>query len=140
VNNPTTNMIPASAKAHFNIRFNTHHTGESLMSWVMAQAAAFDIDAHCTLSAEPFLSQPHALHDIVISAITRVTHVTPQKSTSGGTSDARFAQAYRPVIEFGLVNHTIHQANENTSLQDLHNLQAVYHHVIADFCNRSRDE
>jgi succinyl-diaminopimelate desuccinylase len=136
IGNPTVNLIPASARARFNVRFNDTWTQESLRALieVRAQAAASGhIRWHIEWepsNADAFLAPPGPFIDLVAGAIERVTGRTPLLSTSGGTSDARFIKDYCPVLEFGLVGRTMHQVDECTPVEDLTQLTAVYRQIL----------
>jgi succinyl-diaminopimelate desuccinylase len=135
VGNTATNVIPASAKAALNIRFNDRHSGASLVAWVRATAARhaerFEVEA--SISGESFVTKPGPLVDILRGAITGATGVEPKLDTGGGTSDARFIANYCPVAEFGLVGTTMHQVDECVPVQELRNLALIYRDVIAAF-------
>ncbi|HEY8287751.1 MAG TPA: succinyl-diaminopimelate desuccinylase [Acetobacteraceae bacterium] len=135
VGNPTTNVIPATARAALNIRFNDRHTGASLIAWVRATLAhyaeRFDVDA--TISGESFVTKPGPLVDILRNAIVRATGTEPALDTGGGTSDARFIAKYCPVAEFGLVGATMHQTDESVPVAELRDLARIYGGVIAAF-------
>ena len=139
VGNPATNVIPASAAARFNIRFNDHHTAQSLTDWLHEKfstalgdgTARYDLDIHIT--GESFLTPPGPLSDLLTSAIEQVTGHTPELSTTGGTSDARFIKDHCPVAEFGLVGQTMHQANENVACADIDTLSEIYQAVLEKF-------
>jgi succinyl-diaminopimelate desuccinylase len=128
VGNPAANVIPASAHAVFNIRFSDRWTGETLKKWLAERLDA--VGGHYTLdvtvSGESFLTAPGMLSEQLAEAIRRVTGRTPELSTTGGTSDARFIQAYCPVAEFGLVGQTMHKVDERVELSDLADLTAIY--------------
>lgn len=132
VNNPAHNIIPKSASAKFNIRFNTEHTGESLLAWIRAEIAdvqdGFDgtIEADLAVPGSPFLTTPCRFTDIISVAIKDVTGKEPELSTSGGTSDARFITHFAPVVEFGLIGKTIHQVDEHAEVEDIKNLCEIY--------------
>jgi succinyl-diaminopimelate desuccinylase len=132
VGNPAYNVIPASATAKLNIRFNDRHTGDSLHAWLRVQAEAhaprFDLDV--TVSGEAFLTKPTQFTDAVAAAITHVTGRVPRLDTSGGTSDARFISRVCPVAEFGLVGASMHKTDENVPLADLHALTRIYADII----------
>jgi succinyl-diaminopimelate desuccinylase len=139
VGNPATNVIPAEARAAFNIRFNDRHSGASLTSWIEQSVAAADlgrVEIEVTVSGEPFLTPPGALSDRLVAAIQAETGLLPELSTSGGTSDARFIHALCPVVEFGLVGQTIHKADENVAVADLERLTAIYHRLLAGWVGR----
>ena len=95
------------------------------------EVARWDVSYSGT--GDVFLTRPGPLVDTMLEAVRAVTGRTPRLSTGGGTSDARFIQAYCPVIEFGLVNETIHQVDERVPLADLHTLTAVYEHFVEQF-------
>jgi succinyl-diaminopimelate desuccinylase len=136
VGNTATNVIPAQARARFNIRFNDHHSHESLRTLIearMAKAAGNRIRAQIAWepsNAGVFLTKPGAFTDLVVSAIEEVTGRKPDLNTGGGTSDARFITHYCPVIEFGLVGQTMHQVDERASVADLERLTKIYRGVL----------
>jgi succinyl-diaminopimelate desuccinylase len=136
VGNTATNVIPAQAKAKFNIRFNDHHTQASLRDLVDARLVAAvgnRIKAHIVwepCNADSFVTKPGAFTDLVVAAIEDVTGRKPDLNTGGGTSDARFITRYCPVIEFGLVGQTMHQIDERTPVSDLEKLTKIYRGVL----------
>jgi succinyl-diaminopimelate desuccinylase len=135
VGNKTVNVIPAEARARFNIRFNDHHTHTSLKALVEARAAAAAKGGHFRIEWEPsnanvFLTKPGPFVELVSSAIAETTGRQPALSTSGGTSDARFIKDYCPVVEFGLVNATMHKIDESVATADLVALTAMYRRIL----------
>ncbi len=136
VGNAATNVIPAQARAKFNIRFNDHHTQETLKALVeqrLAAACGNRIRARIEWlpsNADVFVTKPGAFTDLVGAAIAEVTGRTPDLNTGGGTSDARFIAKYCPVVEFGLVGQTMHQIDERTPVSDLDKLTAIYRGVL----------
>ncbi len=130
--NPATNVIPARLSASFNIRFNTNHTADRLMEILTGKAKLalegsglthqinFLPASHC------FITEPGPLTDHMIGAVHDETGRTPEMSTGGGTSDARFVKDYCPVIEFGLVNETVHRVDERIEVADLEVLTRIY--------------
>jgi succinyl-diaminopimelate desuccinylase len=132
IGNPASNVIPATARAVFNIRFNDRWTSERLKSWLAEQldgvGGRYTLDI--TVSGESFLLSPGPLSDRIAEAIRGVTGRTPELSTTGGTSDARFIQAYCPVVEFGLVGLTMHKVDERVELTDLADLTAIYRRFL----------
>ena len=127
--NPATNVIPASASARISIRFNDQHSGASLSRMVEDIAARHGGTIDARISGEPFLTEPGAFSAIVAGAVEAETGIVPEASTSGGTSDARFLKALAPVIEFGLVNATMHKADEAVAVDDLATLTAIYRRI-----------
>ncbi|HEX5212913.1 MAG TPA: succinyl-diaminopimelate desuccinylase [Pseudolabrys sp.] len=136
VGNKTVNLIPGEARAQFNIRFNDFHTVESLKALLQARAekaAAGTIKFAFTWqpsNAGVFVTKPGPFTDMVSEAIKAATGRTPELSTSGGTSDARFITDYCPVVEFGLVGQTMHQVDERVPVADLVALTAIYRTII----------
>jgi len=121
IGNPASNVIPASAQAVLNIRFNDRWTGETLNRWLAERLDA--LGGHCTLdvtvSGESFLVPPGAIGERLAEAVRRVTGNSPEFSTTGGTSDARFIRTCCPVAEFGLVGQRAHQVDERVGLAAL---------------------
>lgn len=136
VGNPAWNVIPAQARARFNIRYNDRHTRESLRALIeerVTKASGNRIKAHVVWepsNADAFLTQPGAFTDLVSAAIEDVTGRKPELNTGGGTSDARFITHYCPVLEFGLVGQTMHQIDERTPVSDLEKLTKIYRGVL----------
>lgn len=138
VGNAATNVIPARARAAFNIRFNDAHISERLTEWIENRCAAIDdrFELVTDCSGEAFVSPPGRLSEIVCNAVERATGLTPELSTSGGTSDARFIRTMCPVAEFGMAGETAHKVNENVLVSDIMALTAIYHAVLDDFFAR----
>ena len=137
--NPATNVIPAECRATVNIRFNDLHSGASLTDWMqgladeIAAETGITIDMEVKVSGESFITPPGPLSDLVAAAVTAETGRTPELSTSGGTSDARFVQHHCPVVEFGLVGKTMHQVDENVPVDQIHQLKNIYSRIIRDY-------
>ncbi len=136
VGNKTVNLIPAEARARFNIRYNDHHTPKALQHLIEARAAKaagervrWRIDWEPS-NADAFLTAPGPFIDLVSAAIAEVTGRRPALSTSGGTSDARFIKDYCPVVEFGLVSQTMHKIDEHVATADLATLTAIYRRIL----------
>ncbi|MGE0254858.1 MAG: succinyl-diaminopimelate desuccinylase [Alphaproteobacteria bacterium] len=135
VGNPAGNVIPAEARAAFNIRFNDLHTSASLISHVKAKIAAIggDWTVEPMLTGESFLTPPGRLSDTIAGAVRRVTGRVPELSTTGGTSDARFIKDHCPVAEFGLVGQTMHKVDEHAAVADIARLADIYLAVLEDW-------
>jgi succinyl-diaminopimelate desuccinylase len=135
IGNPAANVIPATASAVFNIRFNDRWTSERLRRWLVERLDAvggrYTLDI--SVGGESFLVAPGPLSERLAKAIQQVTGRTPELSTTGGTSDARFIQAYCPVAEFGLVGQTMHKVDERVELSDLAALTEIYYRFLALF-------
>ena len=139
VPNTATNVIPAHATAKLNIRYNDAWTRPKMEAFVRntAEDAARELGAAYTITfsgnGDVFLTEPGPLVETLKSAVKAVTGRAPSLTTGGGTSDARFIKDHCPVIEFGLVNATIHQVNERTTVKDLEDLTDIYSRFIANY-------
>ena len=133
--NPASNVIPAAARAVFNIRFNDVHSSESLARWLHERFAAAGgrYELMVEVSGESFLTPPGRFSEIVVRAVERATGRRPELSTTGGTSDARFVKDYCPVAEFGMVGRTMHKVDEAVALADIGRLADVYERVLEGF-------
>ena len=137
--NPATNVIPASCRATVNIRFNDTHTSALLTEWMKGEAARLAeetgvaIEMRTKVSGESFLTPPGPLSDLVAAAVAAETGITPELSTSGGTSDARFIRSHCPVVEFGLVGQTMHQVDERVEVAQIHALKNIYRRILDDW-------
>ena len=135
VGNPANNVIPAAARALFNIRFNDKHTSAALTRWLRerfdATGARYDLDIQ--VSGESFLTPPGPLSELMAKAVEQVVGRRPEFSTTGGTSDARFIRAYCPVAEFGMVGQTMHKVNERVALADIARLTEIYERILDGF-------
>jgi succinyl-diaminopimelate desuccinylase len=132
VGNAATNVIPAEARARFNIRFNVAHTGDSLSRWLNAQCEAVggDYALEIEISGEAFLTEPGPFTELLAGAVEEVTGLRPELSTTGGTSDARFIKEHCPVAEFGLASGTMHKIDERVPLADMALLERVYERLL----------
>jgi succinyl-diaminopimelate desuccinylase len=130
INSPSLayNVIPDQASCRLNIRFNDLHTPDSLLEWIKEICDKHDAKYSLDIigRSDSFLTKDIMLRDVMAEAVREVTGITPEFSTTGGTSDARFIKNYAPVVEFGLVNATAHKVNECTSVSDIITLKAIY--------------
>ncbi len=129
--NPATNVIPAQCRATVNIRFNDAHDSASLIGWMQGEldsvAQEFGIagEMKTKVSGESFLTPAQA--------VQAETGITPELSTTGGTSDARFVKDHCPVVEFGLVGRTMHQVDERVEVAQIPRLKAIYTRILQDY-------
>jgi succinyl-diaminopimelate desuccinylase len=132
VGNKVTNIIPSSAEAKFNIRFNDLHSFESLKKLITEQLNRIDshYDLHLELGAKVYHTEKGILTKALSQSIYDIVGKEPEFSTTGGTSDGRFIRDFCPVAEFGLVNKTMHKINESVSLRDLETLTEIYQHTL----------
>ena len=134
ISTPTSasNVIPGSATAQLNIRFNNLHKGADLVRMVeeIAEREAPGSKVRSRISGEAFLTPPGPLYDIVVEAIEEETGRKPELSTSGGTSDGRFLIQLCPVVDFGLPNATMHKVGEHAAVDDIHALSRIYELIV----------
>jgi succinyl-diaminopimelate desuccinylase len=139
VDNKAHNVIPARAKAHFNVRYNNHYNSIKLRRKInlvvknicKKNNCKFKIDF--TVNGDSFLTKPNKTIFMAKKIIKKVTKISPKFSTTGGTSDARFIRKISPCLEFGLVNKTMHKVDECVSLKDLKNLTRIYQNILEDY-------
>ena len=137
--NPATNVIPAACTSAVNIRFNDSHSGASLTAWLEEECAAvraafgIEIEMRIKISGESFITPPGALSELVASSVEAETGVSPELSTTGGTSDARFVKSHCPVVEFGLVGQSMHQVDEHVEVVHIHQLKSIYGRILKDY-------
>jgi succinyl-diaminopimelate desuccinylase len=134
ISTPTTasNVIPGSATAQLNIRFNNLQKGADLVKMVeeIAEREAPGSKVTARISGEAFLTPPGQLYDVVVEAIEEETGEKPELSTSGGTSDGRFLIQLCPVVDFGLPNATMHKHNECAAVEDIQALSRIYERIV----------
>lgn len=135
VGNPAGNVIPLEAKAQFNIRFNDRHNAKTIEEWVRTQInktkANYKLDWR--ISGESFITPPGHLSALIVKAAQEVTGITPELSTTGGTSDARFIKDICPVVEFGTTGSTAHAIDERVKVDDIIKLKDIYLYVLRNF-------
>ena len=136
VGNPAFNVIPAEARARFNIRFNDLWTPETLAAELRRRLDS--VGEKFTVNFEPcnavaFLTKPGAFTDLVAKAVDKKMGRRPVLSTSGGTSDARFIQSYCPVLEFGGIGATAHMVDEHVAIAEIEALTEIYAAILEDY-------
>src|SRR5881275_2071286 len=134
ISTPTSasNVIPGSATAQLNIRFNNLHRGADLVRMVeeAAEREAPGAKVRARISGEAFLTPPGPLYDVIVAAIEEETGQKPELSTSGGTSDGRFLIQLCPVVDFGLPNATMHKVGECAAVADIKALSRIYERIV----------
>ena len=139
INNNADNVIPGSAEAAFNIRFNNKHSSRSIQKRLnkifkrisKKNKSIYKIEYR--VSGEAFLTKPNLTTFMIQNIIKKITKIKPKLSTTGGTSDARFIRKISPCLEFGLVGKTMHKVDEAVSLKDLKNLTKIYRNILQDY-------
>jgi succinyl-diaminopimelate desuccinylase len=141
IDNHADNVIPGSANAVFNIRFNDKHSASSLKRKLnnifrsMSKSNKCRINIKYEVSGGAFLTKPNKTTYMIQNIIKKITGIKPKLSTSGGTSDARFLRNIAPCLEFGLVGKTMHKIDENVSVSDLKKLTKIYENILTNYFN-----
>ena len=139
VDNKAHNVIPARARAQFNVRYNNLHTANSLKKKILSLVKRITSKNNCKFkinfmaNGESFLTKPNKTIFLMKKIIKKNTRISPKLSTSGGTSDARFIRKIAPCLEFGLVNKTMHRVDECVSLTDLKKLTKIYKDILVEY-------
>ena len=139
IDNYADNVIPASAEAVFNIRFNNRHSSSSLKRKLNSIFKSITKKNKCRfkikyeVSGEAFLTKPNKTTFVIQNTIKKITKIKPKLSTTGGTSDARFIRKIAPCLEFGLVGKTMHKIDESVSLSDLKKLTNIYLNILENY-------
>jgi succinyl-diaminopimelate desuccinylase len=135
------NVIPGSATAQLNIRFNNLQRGEDLVKLVeeIAEREAPGSKVRARVSGEAFLTPPGQLYDVIVDAIEHETGMAPELSTSGGTSDGRFLIKLCPVVDFGLPNATMHKVGECAAVEDILALSRIYERIVRKVLDERND-
>ena len=141
INNNADNVIPGTAEAVFNIRFNDRHSSTSLKRKLNNVFRSLSKSNKCRFkikyetSGEAFLTKPNKTTYMIQNTIKKITGIKPKLSTSGGTSDARFMKNIAPCLEFGLVGKTMHKVDESVSVSDLKKLTNIYFLILKKYFN-----
>lgn len=133
------NIIPGKLTCEFNFRYSTETNSDELKNEVTSilNKHKLNYDIEWTLSGEPYLSEKSILMKTCSTAVKDIMGMSATISTDGGTSDGRFmAKICKDVIEFGLVNETIHKVNEHTTSDNVKNLSAIYSELLVNIFNQ----
>ena len=135
IGNTATNVIPKEALANFNIRYNDIFDREKIEEEVHNRIRSLNYDYSIKFehSGDSFLTSPGKLTKNLSKIIEDQTGNTPELSTSGGTSDARFIKDYGNVVEFGLIGATMHKVDESASIKDIKNLTEIYYQLLKKY-------
>jgi len=143
VGNSVTNVIPATVRLRFNVRYNDRWTPESLEAAIREGLSNVDVEGAqvafevAGTPSRSFLSPTSGAVDTLIASIEAETGSKPELSTAGGTSDARFVAQYCPVVEFGLPGSTMHKADESVAVEDVRRLSALYAAFLARYFGKA---
>lgn len=127
-----TNVTPSHLNMMFNVRNTTLTTQKEVREFVTKNLDGLDYELKLTQGSYPFKTDTNTkLVKKIDEAIESVTGIKPKHSTAGGTSDARFmAPMGVDVIEFGVINDTIHAVNERTTVKEIQELYEVFKKLI----------
>ena len=139
IENNADNVIPGSAEATFNIRFNNKHSSNSIKKRLnkifkkITKKNKSNFKINYRVSGEAFLTKPNETTFMIQNIIKKITKIKPKLSTTGGTSDLRFIRKISPGLEFGLVGKTMHKVDEAVSLKDLKDLTKIYQDILQSY-------
>ena len=139
INNSADNVIPGSAEATFNIRFNNIHSSSSIKKKLnkifrkISKKSKSNYKVEYRVSGEAFLTKPNTTTFMIQNIIKKITKIKPKLSTTGGTSDLRFIRKLSPGLEFGLVGKTMHKVDEAVSISDLKKLTKIYYEILINY-------
>ncbi|RLA68323.1 MAG: succinyl-diaminopimelate desuccinylase [Epsilonproteobacteria bacterium] len=130
-----TNVTPSALKLMFNVRNSTKTTQKEVTSHIEKCFTGLDYTLELTQGSYPFVTNRNSKIVKSLSAsIQKTTGLEAKLSTAGGTSDARFMGAFGvDVVEFGVINDSIHAANEHTSIQEVEGLYTVFKDLLETF-------
>ncbi len=134
-----TNVVPGTVEILFNFRFSTASTEQELKDRVHAILDRHNVtyDLQWELSGKPYLTPKGSLVEAISRAIENSYGITPELSTTGGTSDGRFIADICPqVIEFGPLNATIHKLNECVCVADIEPLKLTYQRTLENLLSK----
>ena len=138
VDNLSENVVPQSAIAKFNVRFNSKHKSSSLKKRLNKIINSVSKKGKCktkieyNVSGEAFYTKPNKEIYMVKKIVKRITGKVAKLNCRGGTSDSRFLGSI-PRLELGLRNNTIHMVDERTSISDTKKLAKIYYNILVNY-------
>jgi len=138
VDNLSENVVPQSANAKFNVRFNSKHKSASLKKKlskiinVVAKKEKCKTKIEYKVSGEAFYTKPNKEIYMVKKIVKKVTGNLVKLNCRGGTSDSRFLGSI-PRLELGLRNTTIHMVDERSPISDLKKLTKIYYNILENY-------
>jgi succinyl-diaminopimelate desuccinylase len=137
VGNVAHNVIPAQGMAKFNIRFNPNHKGDDLMARIRQLLGGgekgVELSVEMRVTGEAFYTNPGRLTDLIVASVKAETGRTPQLTTGGGTSDARYIKDVCPVAELGVRNEMAHKVDEHIPVDEIETLCRIYYRLLASY-------
>ncbi len=138
VDNLSENVVPQSASAKFNVRFNSKYKSSSLKKKLSKIINIATKKEKCRakieyrVSGEAFYTKPNNEIYMVKKIVKKVTGNSAKLNCRGGTSDSRFLGSI-PRLELGLRNSTIHMVDERSSVSDLKKLTKIYYKILENY-------
>lgn len=130
-----TNVVPGTVEILFNFRYSTASSEDSLKTKVhgILDKHNLEYDLIWSSTGNPYLTAKGRLVEALSSAVNKITGVTAELSTSGGTSDGRFiADICSEVVELGPRNATIHKIDEAVGVEEIEQLHAIYRETLVN--------
>lgn len=128
-----TNVVPGHVEVLFNFRYSTSNTADDLKVKVenILKEHHLDFSIDWSHSGKPYLTKKGYLVDVLNDSINEMIGISPDISTTGGTSDGRFiADICNQVVEFGPLNESIHKINEHVFLEHIDLLKNIYQRAL----------
>ena len=132
-----TNVVPNQVTVRCNWRHTSALSDKIIEDIIQSYADKLQINCvvDISTSAHPYSSNPSKGVDVLKATIADKLGVNTTLNQAGGASDGRFFQHISPeVIEFGLINASIHQANEHTPVEHIEQLSAIYQSWLESMC------
>jgi len=130
-----TNVTPNDLKMMFNVRNSTKTTQKEIEAFIAKNFEGLDYELKLTQGSYPFVTNKESkIVKSMQKSIKKELNIDTKLSTAGGTSDARFFGAFGvDVVEFGVINDTIHAINERTSIKEVEGLTKIFKDIIDNF-------
>ncbi|MCB4774982.1 MAG: succinyl-diaminopimelate desuccinylase [Sulfurovum sp.] len=130
-----TNVTPSELKIMFNVRNSTKTTKKDIRVHIDNVLKGLNYTLDLTQGSFPFVTnRTSKVVEVTKQSIKKVTGIQAKLSTAGGTSDARFMGNFGiNVVEFGVINDTIHAPNERTSIDEVISLYRIFDDIVSSF-------
>ena len=140
--NKVSNLIPGKIIVRFNVRFSDNFKSSEIIRIIKKRVRIITSNFKLSykVSGESFINYSEMLTDTLTQSIKKITKISPELSTSGGTSDARFISKLCPVLEFGSIGKTMHKANEMIEIKNIEKLTQIYFEFLKIFFHQSANK
>ena len=129
------NVVPGESSTNLNIRFSPDYHSDQIKQIFAEKAAQFEVTLNFIVNGEAYYCEDNRLKSLISSAIKNIIGLTPRFSAEGGTSDGRYMIKHCNVIEFGILDETMHQSNEKVRIDDLKKLKDIYFEFLNLYFN-----